>query len=74
MRISSGWEKGGGASSRRALLFLRFRLLRLQAVEIIRCPLGMGGGAEDSAFVFLQYRQPVLQIGGVIVSDVRRYP
>jgi hypothetical protein len=38
------------SSGRRALLFPLLCLLRLQAVQIIRCPLGVGGCAENSAF------------------------
>ena len=46
--------------------------MRLQAVEKIRGALRVGGCAEDGAFVFLQHVEPVPEIGGVVVPDLRR--
>ena len=46
--------------------------LRLQAVQIIDGALRVGGGGEDRALVFLQHLEPVPQIGGVVVSRLRR--
>jgi hypothetical protein len=54
---------GCGLSSRGALLLL----LRLQAVQKVRCPLRVRCCAEDGAFVFLQHVEPVPEIGGVVV-------
>jgi hypothetical protein len=46
--------------------------LRLQAVQIIRGALRMGGGAEDRPPVVLQHGYPRGDIGGVILADFRR--
>jgi hypothetical protein len=44
----------------------------LQAVQEIRGALRVCGCAENGALVFLQYTQPVPEIGRVIVPDFRR--
>jgi hypothetical protein len=44
----------------------------LQAVQIIRGALRMGGGAEDRPLVAFQYRYPRRNIGGMILADFRR--
>jgi hypothetical protein len=44
----------------------------LQAVQIIRGALRMGGGAEYRPLVILQHRDPRCDIGGVIFPKLRR--
>jgi hypothetical protein len=47
-------------------------LLRLQAAQVIRGALRVGGGAENGALVLFQHLQPVAELGGVVVADFRR--
>jgi hypothetical protein len=47
-------------------------VLRLQAVQIVRGTLRMGGCAEYRPLVVLQHRDPRRDIGGVILADFRR--
>jgi hypothetical protein len=44
----------------------------LQAVQKIHGPLRVRGGAEYRALVVLQNFQPIGDIGGVILADLRR--
>lgn len=52
--------------------FLHLVGLRLQAVEIFGGALCMGGGAEDGALVLLQHLEPVVDIGGMLITGFWR--
>ena len=45
---------------------------RLELLEVVGGTLRMRGGGEDGACVVLQDREPVTEIGGVILTDVGR--
>jgi len=62
-------EQGGGGG-------LCGRLVRpvglgLKAVQVVGGPLRVAGGAEDEPLVVLQHLEPVADVGGVILPDVR---
>src|SRR5262245_2509091 len=44
----------------------------LQAMQEIGCLLGMGGSLEDGPLIFLQDFEPVIEVGSVIVTRLRR--
>ena len=44
----------------------------LQAIEKIGSALRVGRCRKDCALVLLQYGQPVPEVGGVVVPDLRR--